>query len=206
MRLSTRLPANQATRARPAPIAARVRGAALALVFAAGCAVSAQAAEYPPGAQLGPVIENYGPVMAVPEGAFAMHNDRQYKVVKDVSRSSEAPGELNRNFDAMARLLNMQARAGMPEEALEAALVVHGPAIRDLLNDDEYKARFGTPNPNTGLLRELSEAGVRIYICAQTAAARGFDTDTLNPDVEVALSAMGAHIRLNEEGYRLIPF
>ncbi|MEE4279246.1 MAG: DsrE family protein [Halieaceae bacterium] len=186
--------------------AARARTCLTLAATALFAAATAQGADYPPGAQLGPVIENYGPVMAVPEGAFAMQNDRQYKVVKDVSRSSDKPDELNRNFDAIARLLNMQARAGMPEEALEAAIVVHGPAVRDLLDDEEYKARFGIANPNTGLLDALAGAGVRIYVCAQTAAARGFATETLNPGVEVALSAMGAHIRLNEEGYRLIPF
>jgi len=165
-----------------------------------------QAAERPAGAQLGPVIEDYGPVMAVPEGAFAMHNDREYKVVKDVSRSSDKPGEINRNLEAMARLLNMQARAGMPVDALEAAIVVHGPAIRDLLTDNAYESRFGSANPNTGLLEALAEAGVNIYLCGQTAAARGFAVETIHPSVTMALSAMGAHVRLSEEGYTLIPF
>jgi intracellular sulfur oxidation DsrE/DsrF family protein len=191
-----------------APTLSRVTSAAVAALGLTTLflAPALQAAERPAGAQLGPVIENYGPVMPVPEGAFAMHNDREYKVVKDVSRSSDKPGELNRNLEAMARLLNMQARAGMPVDALEAAIVVHGPAIRDLLNDDAYEERFGSANPNTGLLEALAEAGVKIYLCGQTAGARGFSPETIHPSVTMALSAMGAHVRLSEEGYTLIPF
>jgi intracellular sulfur oxidation DsrE/DsrF family protein len=167
---------------------------------------AAEAADYPPGAMLGPVIEDYGPVMAVPEGAYAMENGKTYKIVKDISRASEKPGELNGNLDAIARLLNMQARAGMPEDGMEVAVVVHGAAIRDLVTDAEYRERFGSANPNTGLINALSEAGVSIYLCSQTAAARGFDPQTLNPNVTLALSAMGAHVRLQSEGYTLIPF
>jgi len=177
----------------------------LALTLLAGAPLLG-AAELPPGATLGPVIADYGPVMPVPQGAFALDNDRSYKVVKDVSRSSEEPGSLNRNFEAIARLLNMQARAGMPVEALDAAIVVHGPAIRDLLTDAAYEERFGMSNPNTGLLEALGEAGVQVFLCGQTAAARGFAPEMINPRVRFALSAMGAHVRLSEEGYTLIPF
>jgi intracellular sulfur oxidation DsrE/DsrF family protein len=179
------------------------RLATLAFVFPALCSL---AAEYPPGAMLGPVIKDYGPVVALPEGAYAMDNEKTYKVVKDISTASDQPGELNRNFDSVARLLNMQARAGMPNNGMEVAVVIHGTAVRDLLTDAAYRDRFGMANPNTGLIDALSNAGVAIYLCSQTAAARGFDPKNMNPNVTLALSAMGAHVRLQDEGYRLIPF
>jgi len=52
----------------------------------------------------------------------------------------------------------------------------------------------------------LHDAGVKIYLCGQTAAGRGFTTEDLNPAVSVALSAMTAHVRLQADGYTLIPF
>lgn len=178
----------------------------LALCILTGCAGVVAAAEYPAGMTTGPAVEHYGPVAAVPEGAFRLDNSRSYKVVKDIKVTGDKPDQLNRNLEAVARLLNMQARAGTPEENLEVAVVVHGAAIKDLLSDAAYEERFDQPNPNTGLLAGLTEAGVNIYLCGQTAAARGFSPAELNPSVQMALSAMGAHIRLQSEGYTVLPF
>lgn len=166
----------------------------------------ALAADYPPGAETGPAVPGYGPVFPVVDGAFALANDRSYKVTKDISTTSESPEQINRQLDSVARFLNMQARAGTPAAHLRVAVVIHGGAGRDMLTDAAYRERFGTDNPNTGLLKALSEAGVDIYLCGQTAAARGYPVETLNPAVTMALSAMGAHVRLQSEGYTLIPF
>jgi intracellular sulfur oxidation DsrE/DsrF family protein len=100
----------------------------------------------------------------------------------------------------------MQARNGTRPEHLEMAVVVHGPAAKDLLNDAAYKARFGVENPNTGLLTGLGKAGTEIYLCGQTAAYRGFTAEELHPSVIMALSAMTAHVQLQSEDYTLIPF
>ena len=178
----------------------------LALAILAGGPGHVAAAEYPAGITTGPVLENYGPVAPVPEGAYALDNSRSYKVVKDIRATADSPDQLSRNLEAVARLLNMQARAGMPAENLDVAVVVHGPAVKDLLSDAAYRARFGQANPNTDLIAGLHEAGVPIYLCGQTIALRGFSPDELNPSVQLALSAMGAHIRLQSEGYTVLPF
>jgi intracellular sulfur oxidation DsrE/DsrF family protein len=105
-----------------------------------------------------------------------------------------------------ARFLNMHARAGVPEENVSAAVVVHGRSGWELLNDVAYRARHGVDNPNTALIRELTEAGVRIVLCGQTAAARGIPLDDVASEVQVALSAMTAFLVLQEEGYRPNPW
>ncbi len=159
-----------------------------------------------PTAETGPAVEGYGPVFAVPDGAFNLSNDRHYKVTKDVSNTSDSPQEMNRGLESAARFLNMQARNGTPTDKLEMAVIVHGAAAKDLLNDEAYRTRFGVNNPNSGLLRGLGGAGVQIYLCGQTAAYRGFAPEELNPNVSLALSAMAAHVQLQSEGYTLIPF
>lgn len=163
------------------------------------------AADYP-GATTGPVVEGYGPVFPVEEGAFALASDRSYKVSKDLASTSGSVEEINRGIDSVARFLNMQAQAGTAPGTLDMALIVHGAAIKDLLTDAAYRERFGVDNPNTGLLSGLSKAGVTIYLCGQTAAARGFGSEELSPAVTMALSAMSAHVQLQSEGYTLIPF
>lgn len=156
--------------------------------------------------ETGPAVEGYGPVFAVPDGSFNLSNDRHYKVSKDVSDSSESPEAINRGLESVARFLNMQARNGTSADQLETAVIVHGAAAKDLLSDKAYQARFGVKNPNTGLLSGLTNAGVRIYLCGQTAANRGFLPKELNPQVNLALSAMAAHVQLQSDGFTLIPF
>ena len=154
----------------------------------------------------GPVIKGYGPVYDVPAGAWNLEKDTHYKVSMDVSATGEVHGDLNRRIESAARFLNLHARNGIDPKNIEFAIVVHGSAGKDLLNDSAYEARFETPNPNTAMLSALHGAGVKIYLCGQTAAYRGFAADEINPAVNVALSAMTAHVRLQSEGYTLIPF
>lgn len=156
--------------------------------------------------QAGPVIKSFGAVYDVPAGAWNLEQDRHYKVSMDVSQTEDFAGERNRRIESAARFLNMQARNGIDPKNIEMAVVVHGSASRDVLQDDAYQARYNEPNPNTAMLAELQAAGVKIYLCGQTAAHRGIGVEELNPAVSLALSAMTAHVRLQSEGYVLIPF
>ena len=156
--------------------------------------------------QSGPVIKDFVPVFDVSAGAFNLAANKRYKVSMDVSATEDFSCDLSRHFVSAARFLNMHARNGIDPGNIEFAIIVHGAAARDLLNDGAYKVRFDEPNPNTALLGQLSQAGVKIYLCGQTAVYRGFATEDLNPIVTMSLSAMTAHVRLQEEGFTLIPF
>ncbi len=157
-------------------------------------------------ATTGPVIPSFGPVYQVSEEAFNLQEGRHYKVSKDVAMTADDPARRNPHIESAARFLNMQVRTGTKPDQLEMAMIVHGGASRDLLTDAQYRSRFGVANPNTGLLDELAAAGVRVYLCGQTAAHRGLSADMLNPAVTMALSAMTAHVQLQSEGFTLIPF
>lgn len=179
------------------------RAAVLTIVFS--LAVGTACAQTP-GPQAGPVIHSAGEVFAVPAADLPAPTDRTYRVVFDVVESSDSHDRINQSFNTASRFLNMHARAGVPPEQLHVALVVHGPAGKDLLTDDAYRERYGTANPNTRVLEELAGAGVRIILCGQTAAGRNLPRESLAAPVEVALSAMTALVLLQDEGYRLIPF
>ncbi|MBT8076203.1 MAG: DsrE family protein [Gammaproteobacteria bacterium] len=157
-------------------------------------------------ARSGPVISNFGPVYDVADDAWNLEEGKAYKVSMDVSATADFSGDLNRRIESAARFLNMHARNGIAMENIDFAIVVHGSAGKDLLNDAAYKARFDEVNPNTTMLSALAEAGVEIYLCGQTAAHRGLASGDLHPAVTVALSAMTAHVRLQSQGYTLIPF
>ena len=164
------------------------------------------ATSYAAGPPTGPIIKDFGPVFEVLEGSYNLDKNTHYKVTMDVSATGDFPEDLNRNFVSTARFLNMHARNGIDPANIEFAIIVHGPAGKDLLDDKAYEKRYHEPNPNTLLLQQLSEAGVKIYLCGQSAAYMKLGADEMNPAVTMALSAMTAHVRLQSEGYTLIPF
>ena len=168
----------------------------LAWMAAAPERLGAQAPTLAPGAvrQMGPVVPSFGGVFDVPDAVLLPPKDRDLKLRFDVNQGPE-PGELNQH-----------ARAGVPNERLKAALVIHGTAGKDTLANDEYKKRFGKDNPNLKLLDELKAAGVQIYLCGQTAMSRNLPRKVVTPAVSFALAAMVAHMALERDGYLLNPF
>ena len=154
---------------------------------------------------MGPVFETFGPAadvavtMPIPEGAT-------FRVAMDAAKRADEG--VNLTLFSATRLINMHAQAGLPVDATQVAVVVHGKATLDLLNAESYAARFdGAENPNVALIATLTNHGVRIILCGQSAAAQGVDeTADLLPGVEVALSAMTAHALLQADGYTLNPF
>lgn len=157
-------------------------------------------------AHMGPVIKDFGPVFDVPDSAFDFNKNVPYKAVSDLSETAETEGDVNEGLESVARYLNMNVGSGIDAENLKFAVVVHGPAMQDLLSDEASNTRFKRANPNTALLNALNEAGVKIYICGQSAAYRGYTMEEMNPAVTLAISAMTAHVRLQAQGYSLIPF
>jgi intracellular sulfur oxidation DsrE/DsrF family protein len=158
-----------------------------------------------PKPSMGPVIENFGPYLPVPEPGFATPMDQSLKAVFDVASSPE-PGEASRYLETPARFLNMHAGSGVPEENLRVAVVIHGKATRELLTDVAFQKRFGMDNPNRALVEALIAADVEIVLCGQSAAFGGYDKSELLPGVKLALSAMTALVSLQNQGYRLIAF
>ncbi len=148
----------------------------------------------------GPLIAVFGKTAEVPDAAKLPQSTR-FKHAFDVAEvgPTDAP---NRHFDSAARFLNMHARAGIPAEAMQLAIVVHGPAAMDLVSAE----RLGRDNPNAALIAALIEAGVSISLCSQTAAYRDIKARDLLPGVELALSAMTKHALLQQQGYTLNPW
>jgi len=177
------------------------------LIPAFFCLLAASTVEaQQPQRRSGPVIHAAGDVFDVPQPDFATPLDMTYRVAFEISQTPESPGQINTNLATVARFLNMHVRAGIPLERLQLAVVVHGPAGKDVLDNAAYRERTGVDNPNVELIQELTGAGVQIILCGQTAASRGLPRDHLAPNVQLALSAMTALAVLQERGYHVNPF
>ncbi|NER13366.1 hypothetical protein GWK08_07950 [Leptobacterium flavescens] len=156
--------------------------------------------------EAGPVIKNYGYVYTVKDVDFKTDTQNPLRVVFDVDRTFEANDKTNPLIETAARFLNLHAQNGVKAENMEVALVIHGSASQDILNNKEYRLKFGIDNPNTLLIKELDQAGVKIVLCGQTAAHRGISKEKALPQIQFALSAMTALVQLQNENYRLIKF
>ncbi len=159
----------------------------------------------------GPVFEDFGPHAPV-EGMGPVPADTEFAVAFDVAKPAEE-GQRNRGFEGAARFINMHAAAGVDPENIRIAVVVHGKASLDLLNDVAWAARQpvgeeeeAPDNPSGAMIREMLDFGVRFILCGQSGAAYGIGQEDLIPGVETALSAMTAHALLQQRGYTVNPF
>ena len=171
-----------------------------AWLWAAASCLASGAGAAPADFHAGKIIADYGRVATVAD-APALAPDSEFKVVFDVSEAAEK-GKLNRQLESAARFLNMHAEAGVASANLHLAIVVHGSAAMDLVNDEKY----GGENANAGLIAALSAAGVKIGLCGQTAVYRDIGADDLLPGVQLGLSAMTLHAQWQQAGYTLNPF
>ncbi len=154
----------------------------------------------------GPIITLFGAVHKVENPDLVVDTSQTYKVVFDIAKSPDDPGQVNPQLNTLARFLNMHAQAGVPAENLKVACAIHNMASKDALSHAAYQKRYGMNNPNLALLEALQEAGAEIYICGQSIHSRKIDRAELATPVKVALSAMTVLITKQNQGYRLIAF
>ena len=153
----------------------------------------------------GPVFTTFGPVATV-DTDMPIPAGTQFAVAFDAVDAAKV-GETNRTLTTAARFMNMHVAAGVAQDDINLAVVVHGKAAFDMTQDSFYSTKYDdSPNANKEAVSALTEAGVRVIICGQTARYHGIDKSDLLPDVEMALSAMTAHALLAQDGYTLNPF
>jgi intracellular sulfur oxidation DsrE/DsrF family protein len=154
----------------------------------------------------GSVIKDYGSTYEVINPDIVTEIDSELKVIFDVDKSSDDKSEVNRYIEVLARFLNMHVNAGMKPEQLKVAMTIHAGAAQDVLNNEAYKAKFGVDNPNLHLINALSEAGVDVIICGQSAAKNEMTREDINPNVKIALSATTALIQYQNKGYQFVKY
>ncbi len=154
----------------------------------------------------GKIIKDYGVTFEVNNPEIKTDVDSELKVIFDVDKSTDDKSIVNKYIEVAARFLNMHVNAGMKPNQLKVAMTIHAEAWQDVLNNDIYKEKFGVDNPNLKLINDLTEAGVDIIICGQSAAKREMTRADINPNVKIALSATTALIQYQNNGYQFIKY
>ncbi len=152
----------------------------------------------------GPVINSYGKHVKVQQD-INFDNKSIFKVAFDISAQAKV-GDVSRKIETLARFINMHVANGVPPANIHLALVVHGKAGFDLLAESVYQKQFQQNNANSVLLQDLMKKQVEVYLCGQSAAYYDITKEMLEPGIKMALSAMTAHVVLQNQGYTLNPF
>jgi intracellular sulfur oxidation DsrE/DsrF family protein len=152
----------------------------------------------------GPQVIGYGPHFLVDQDE-PLNKSATFKIAFDLGRQGTNESA-NRGIESLARFINMHVAYGIPKEKIQLALVIHGPAVFDLLSNEAYDEKYLVDNPNHGLLAELMKNDVEFYVCGQTAGFLGVKNSDLQSGIKMTISAMTTHALLQQEGYTLNPF
>lgn len=152
-----------------------------------------------------PTIHGAGKIHAMPQAAYQPDRQATYKVVFSLGKPGAKPTDVSPSLDHVARAVNLYVNAGVPLSHLKFVAIAAGPATPIVLNDAQYRAKYGVANPNLPLIAQLRKAGVDVAVCAQAVAEHEFQYDWVDKQVTVALSGLTTVIDLQQQGYALSP-
>jgi len=153
----------------------------------------------------GPIFSDYGPVFKISNRDVPLDNNFKYKVFFDVTEAAKDTFNLNRRIESVARFINMHAMNGVKLGNMDIAVVLHGSATRDALNQEAYQEKYLDGNPTLDMIEQLHAKGVKFYLCGQSLYFMNHKKSDLAPQIQLALSAMTTSTQLQAKGYTLIP-
>lgn len=156
--------------------------------------------------KVNPVIKGFGGIYDVPEANIKPDPNLEYKIVIDIYGGSDDKKKVDRSLNNVARMLNLHAVGGVDPSKMKVVLAVHGGSTFSILNDETYKTKFGISNPNTPLIKELKEAGVKLAVCGQSLKGRRIETNQVSEEVELATSMLTTVTMYQLRGYSLLKF
>ena len=171
----------------------------ISLVIAVFCLSLSMAQEWKT-----PIIKGYGKIKNFKDVGVQPDASLEYKLVFDIASDSEMDG-VNKGLWKIARIINMLGSANISSDKVYIVAAIHGAATFAALNDTKHQEMYSKVNPNTELMKLLKEYGVELYVCAQATAARNIIAEDLNPNTELALSAMTVLANYQLQGYVLMP-
>jgi intracellular sulfur oxidation DsrE/DsrF family protein len=133
--------------------------------------------------------------------ALDYNKDLEYKIAIDITDKISDSTQIMATLVEAARTYNLNIANGVPKKKLNMAVVIHGGAIQGILNEEAYQAKFGVPNPNIAVIKQMKKEGIKFYVCAQVLAMRQIPEDKVMKEVDLAISAKTALITLDQMGY-----
>lgn len=152
-----------------------------------------------------PRIHGAGGVLPVGPDALMPSTRADHRLYIDIDSDEPSHGEVNRRLHTAAKLLNLYALAGVPNDKVHLVVLFYGQGVDLALSDAAYRKKFGRPNPNAGLIRQLHQANVDMVVCGQALGHQNFVAANIRPGMKLSLSALTTREELQAAGYGEVP-
>ena len=153
-----------------------------------------------------PVIPSYGGVYNADWVVEKPDPNQEYKVVIDVATGSNDKTQAFYSLVNVARLMNLHVMGGASKDKMSVVLAIHGGAVWSILNNEEYKEKYGVDNPHIPLFKELKAAGVKLFVCSQSMIGRDLDPSMIAEEVVPATSMLTTMTTYQLKGYAALKF
>jgi len=153
-----------------------------------------------------PVVKSFGGIYEIPSATVVPDADQEYKIVIDVNSGPSLPHELNPALNNVARMINLHSVGGVPADQIQVVLAIHGKATDAILDNASYEKKYEMANPNVNLIRALKEAGVKMAVCGQSLIGRGYATEQVLSEVEIATSMLTTVTTYQQLGFSFLAF
>ena len=121
-------------------------------------------------------------------------------------------GKLNGPMQTALRFARAMEAEGIAASQVKVAIVVHGPAVFDVVSDERYKTKYDTQfakhtgNPSRAMVEKLIARGAEIWVCGVAAKYHKVGNADLLPGVKMAPSGTIAHAELQRRGFGINPY
>jgi len=153
-----------------------------------------------------PIVKGFGGIYKIQNVEELPKSDIKYKVVIDVKGGDTTSEGLNASLNNIARMLNLHGLGGVKAKNIEVIAILHAKATSSILSDEAYQKEFQKDNPNKDLVKVLSKNNVKFLVCGQSLLARGYQDNTLLPEVAISISALSVLTTYQLDGYALLTF
>lgn len=154
-----------------------------------------------------PIVKGFGGIYEIDNVIEQLEEGKQVKIIVELVSGNEAPEEHSFWVNNIARLMNLHGIEGVSPADLDVKVIVHGPAVYDLLSHGNYFEQFRiAKNPSIAVLEALDEAGAAIIICGQSLIMRDLGRNEIWEKTHVATSALTTITKNVADGYVLIKF
>jgi len=172
----------------------------LILIVLFSSSISAQDAQFP-------IVKGFGGIYEIDNVVEQLEAGKEVKIIVELVSGNETPEEHSFWVNNIARLMNLHGIEGVSPSDLHVKVIVHGPAVFDLLSHGNYFEKYRiAKNPNIPLWEALNEAGANVIICGQSLVARDLGRNEIWEKTEVATSALTTITKNVADGYVLLKF
>lgn len=154
-----------------------------------------------------PIVKGFGGIYEIENVVEQLEETKQVKIIVELVSGNETPEEHSFWVNNVARLMNLHGIEGVSAANLDVKVIVHGPAVFDLLSHGNYFEKYRiSKNPNIPLWEALDEAGADVIICGQSLIARDLGRNEIWEKTHVATSALTTITKNVADGYVLLKF